>query len=152
MWFLRKHISFDQAELNLKQLQLLTGESAFLIRTFFFLIFGYTIVVSQMGNPWLFLWGGIITVIIYVTRFGYLRVTSRGRITPEVFIAPRGLINILLFLSIPAGLKSELINQYVLLIVFMLSLIMLIWGGISWRKPGSGKEFIEEAGEITSTL
>lgn len=150
--FMRKHIACDQVELNLKQLQLLTGESAFLIRTFFFLIFGYTIVVSQMGNPWLFLWGGVITTIIFVVRFGYLRVTSRDSITPEVFIAPRGLINILLFLSIPVSLRSELINQYVLLIVFMLSLLVLIWGGVSWRKPRSGKELIEEAGEITSNL
>ena len=149
---IRKHLDHTQVDVNLKQLQLLTGESAFLIRTFFFLVFGFTIVVSKMGNPWLFLWGFIIFVMIFVIRFAYLRITSKGKITPEVFIAPRGLINILLFLSIPTALLSDVINQYVLLIVFIFSLLLMIWGGISWKKPKSGKEIIEEVKEITWTI
>ncbi|MBL7137805.1 MAG: cation:proton antiporter [Bacteroidales bacterium] len=149
---IRKYLDHEQVDINLKQLQLLTGESAFLIRTFFFLVFGFTIVVSKMGNPWLFLWGTIIIVIIFLIRFAYLRLTSRGKITPEVFIAPRGLINILLFLSIPTALLSDVINQYVLLIVFIFSLLVMIWGGISWKKPRSGRELMEEVGEISSTL
>jgi len=149
---IRKYLDHNQVDVNLKQLQLLTGESAFLIRTFFFLVFGFTIVVSEMGNPWLFLWGTVIITIIFIIRFAYLRISSRGSIMPEVFIAPRGLINILLFLSIPASLLSEVINQYVLLIVFIFSLFLMIWGGISWKKPKSGKEIIEEVGEFSSTL
>lgn len=146
---IRKFLDHEQVDVNLKQLQLLTGESAFLIRTFFFLIFGFTIVVSKMGNPWLLIWGTIIIVIIFAIRFAYLRIMSKGRITPEVFIAPRGLINILLFLSIPTALLSDVINQYVLLIVFIFSLLVMIWGGISWKKPKSGKEIIEEVREIS---
>ncbi len=146
---IRKFLDHEQVDVNLKQLQLLTGESAFLIRTFFFLIFGFTIVVSKMGNPWLLIWGTIIVVIIFAIRFAYLRIMSKGRITPEVFIAPRGLINILLFLSIPTALLSDVINQYVLLIVFIFSLLVMIWGGISWKKPKSGKEIIEEVREIS---
>jgi len=149
---IRKYLDHTQVDVNLKQLQLLTGESAFLIRTFFFLVFGFTIVVSKMGNPWLFLWGTIIIVIIFIIRFAYLRITSKGTIIPEVFIAPRGLINILLFLSIPTALLSDVINQYVLLIVFIFSMLVMIWGGISWKKPRSGKEIIEEVGGISSTL
>ena len=146
---IRKFLDHEQVDVNLKQLQLLTGESAFLIRTFFFLIFGFTIVVSKMGNPWLLILGTIIVVIIFAIRFAYLRIMSKGRITPEVFIAPRGLINILLFLSIPTALLSDVINQYVLLIVFIFSLLVMIWGGISWKKPKSGKEIIEEVREIS---
>ena len=146
---IRKFLDHEQVDVNLKQLQLLTGESAFLIRTFFFLVFGFTIVVSKMGNPWLLIWGTIIIVIIFAIRFAYLRIMSKGRITPEVFIAPRGLINILLFLSIPTALLSDVINQYVLLIVFIFSLLVMIWGGISWKKPKSGKEIIEEVREIS---
>jgi len=150
--FIRKYCDHDQLNVNLKQLQMLTGESAFLIRTFFFLLFGFTIMVKEMGNFRLFLWGAIIIAVIFIIRFAYLRISTRGSITPEVFIAPRGLINILLFLSIPAHLASSVINQYVLLIVFIFSLFLMIWGGISWKKPRSGKEIIEEVGEISSTL
>lgn len=149
---IRSYLDHEKGDANLKQLQLLTGESAFLIRTFFFLVFGYTIVISKLGNSSLFLWGTIIIVIIFTIRFGYLRLTTRGKITPEVFIAPRGLINILLFLSIPTALLSDVINQYVLLIVFLFSLLVMIWGGISEKKPRSGKEIIEDMGEISSKI
>jgi len=134
---LQKYLSFEQVDANMKQLHLLTGESAFLIRTFFFLAFGFSIQINKLTNPWFFLYGGIIVAIIFFIRFSYLRMTTRGLIIPEVFIGPRGLINILLFLSIPAGLKSPLINQVVVLIVFILSLLVLIWGGISCRRSGT---------------
>ncbi|MBN1200062.1 MAG: cation:proton antiporter [Bacteroidales bacterium] len=150
--FIGRRIDHEKNDVHLRQLHLLTGESAFLIRTFFFLIFGYTIAIRKLENPWLLLWGSIIFILIFLVRFLYLRVTNRDKISPEVYIAPRGLINILLFLSIPSVYRSEIINQYVLLIVLLLSLLMMIWGGISMKKPRDRREMIDDVREFSSKI
>ncbi len=78
----------------------LTLESAFLIRTFFFVIFGFSISFASLYSLEIALNSLIIVAVLYAVRFLCLRFMARTHLFPELFIAPRGLITILLYFSI----------------------------------------------------
>ncbi|WP_205625360.1 sodium:proton antiporter [Flavobacterium sp. ABG] len=105
----------------------LIGEVAFLIRTIFFLLFGYTITTETVLNTSTLPFAlGIVAVIISI-RFIQLKV-SKTPISPLLFIAPRGLITIMLFLSIPLSKKVGFISNSLLTQVIILSAIVMMLG------------------------
>jgi len=108
-------------------LHVITLETAFVVRTFFFVVFGMTIVFSTLAS-WSVLGISLLCIaIIYVIRFLLLRVSLGPDINPQVWIAPRGLITILLFYKIPEYLKFDLFSQGILLFVIIgTSLIMTV--------------------------
>ena len=77
----------------------LTTEIAFLIRALFFLLFGFLIETAEILNIDTILWAILITAGIYLLRAAFLKF-MKIEFLPILFIAPRGLITILLFLSI----------------------------------------------------
>jgi len=85
----------------------LTLESAFLIRTFFFVLFGISITLSSLYDWRVAINGAVIVLILYGIRFVALRFIAPKHVFPELYIAPRGLITVLLFFVI---LKDERIN------------------------------------------
>ena len=54
---------------------------------------------------------------------------------PELFVAPRGLITILLFLSIPAKLQLPQLEGVLLLTVLLTSLVMTLGLQLAHRQP-----------------
>jgi len=110
------------------ELKSMTAELAFLIRTFFFLLFGYSIDVSLIFAGPVILTGCIIMVVILVIRYVFLRYISQTNIFPELFIAPRGLITIILFYSIPPSLISDRFNEGVLSFVILASGLIMMFG------------------------
>jgi NhaP-type Na+/H+ or K+/H+ antiporter len=82
-------------------LHVVTMESAFVVRTFFFVIFGLTISLASITNLEVTLISMAIIASIYVIRYVFLRVFIGKDIFPQLYIAPRGLITILLFYDIP---------------------------------------------------
>jgi len=78
-------------------LHLITMETAFVVRTFFFVIFGLTIDPETLTNPYDALVAGLIILSIYALRYVLLRIFIGKDIFPQLFIAPRGLITVLLF-------------------------------------------------------
>jgi len=101
---LKRFVQEKPLEKILDNLHLITQEVAFMVRTFFFVIFGMSIILAQV-----FHWSlPVITLIallaIYAPRFLGLKVTMGKDIYPEVFVAPRGLITVLLFYAIPENL------------------------------------------------
>ncbi len=124
------------------ELKTMTAELAFLIRTFFFLLFGYSINVNLIFDPQVLITGSVIMLVILVIRYVFLRYISRINIFPELFIAPRGLITIILFYSIPKNLISDEFNEGVLSFVILASGIIMMLGILF-----SGKKFsVEEEG------
>ncbi len=106
---------------------MITVESAFLIRTLFFFIFGYSLLVTVIFDLKLIITGSLILIILYGIRYLYLRFLLRTNLYPELFIAPRGLITILLFYSIPHKYSIGLISEGLLFyIILMSSIIMMI--------------------------
>lgn len=107
----------------------LTLESAFLLRTFFFVIFGYSITLSGLYSWQNAVYGLIITALLYLVRFICLAAFARKHLYPEVLIAPRGLITILLFFSIEKsqGIVIAGFDPGILLYpIFITSIVMTI--------------------------
>jgi hypothetical protein len=78
----------------------LTLESAFLVRTFFFVLFGISISIASLYDWRVAVNGICISLILYVVRYLSLRLLSKKNMFPELWIAPRGLITVLLFFVI----------------------------------------------------
>ena len=129
--FIYKNLSND-----LIQLHQLSAETAFILRTFFFVLFGFTINIYQLNDFNTIANGLIILGGIYVIRFAYLYFFQREHVLPEGFVIPRGLISILLYYSLPQQLKlPEIGTPYLFMVVLGSSLIMSI-GLMSSRKKG----------------
>jgi len=135
---------YEKLRSDLNQFLLLTAESAFIIRTFFFLIFGYIMDIHSLLN-WSVLMNGVIAVIvIYGVRALYLKYIAKHDLLPELYVAPRGLISILLFLDIPVGMKLSDTADGLLLFVILASSIIMTFGLIKNKKPqGSTSPFPE---------
>ena len=114
---LSKFINHDSVNNIQDGFKIIIQESAFVVRTFFFIVFGYYVALEKIIDPEFIVPIMVISLMllaaIYLIRFLILLPTLRTSTWPEVFLAPRGLITILLFFSIPETLlegNSELIN------------------------------------------
>ncbi len=112
-----------------------TTEAAFLVRTLFFLLFGYLINEQDVFNLHTLPLSLSVVGIILLVRIIQLK-TSGIHLAPLAFVAPRGLITILLFLSIPAGQSIPLVDGALIIqIILIMALIMM--GGLMIAKQGS---------------
>ena len=116
-------------------LHALTAETSFLIRTFFFFIFGLTIDFRLLADTEVLLAGGLIVIILFVIRFIYLKFFLHAHIFPELFFMPRGLITILLFYSIPAAYQLSKFNSGILFFVILTTSVIMMIGSISYGRP-----------------
>ncbi|RZM30089.1 MAG: sodium:proton antiporter [Pedobacter sp.] len=127
--FIYKNLSND-----LTQLHQLSAETAFIIRTFFFVIFGFTMNIYELNNQTVLANGLIILGTIYVIRLIYLKSFRKENSQTELFIAPRGLISILLYYNLPAELKvAEIGTSFLFMVVLGSSLVMSV-GLLASRK------------------
>ncbi len=110
------------------ELKLLTAESAFLIRTFFFILFGYTMNLNSLITPEVAITGSLIIACILFARFIFLLFISRTHLIPELFIAPRGLVTVVLFYSIPAHFISPAFNDGIIYYVIIVSSLIMMLG------------------------
>ncbi|MDG2311256.1 MAG: cation:proton antiporter [Flavobacteriales bacterium] len=122
---------------------LLTLESAFVIRTFFFVLFGATVVLASLTDLEVLFYGLTISVILYVTRFVFLRLFRPEDPFSLLYIAPRGLITILLFFQISSN-YTELVdtsfNGGILLVVILVTCVIMT---VSLMQKGTGIEPVE---------
>ena len=105
----------------------LTGEIAFLIRSLFFLLFGYLIETAELLNTETIIWAIGITSGIFLLRLIFLLIL-KIQVMPILFIAPRGLITILLFLTIPVSQTTELVNKSLIIQVIILTALAVMFG------------------------
>lgn len=125
---LKNYINLERIKPIFKDFYIITIESAFVLRTFFFVIFGLTISLISLVNYKVALHSIIIVASLYLVRYIFLKlILWRNSILPELFIAPRGLITILLFFTIPANHLIANFDQGILLYTILISsLIMTI--------------------------
>jgi NhaP-type Na+/H+ or K+/H+ antiporter len=119
--FLKKMIDTRAVYGILHNFRLVTMESAFVMRTFFFVIFGITISVSALLDVNVALISLLLVALFLLIRFVLLKLVVRKDILPQLFIAPRGLITILLFFSIPVELQVSSFNSGILLFVVLIT-------------------------------
>ncbi|HEX2901526.1 MAG TPA: sodium:proton antiporter, partial [Bacteroidia bacterium] len=117
----------DVLELEVKKLKELVTEAAFLVRSLFFLVFGYYIRTEDVLDLDSLVWAVGICVAIYGLRALWL-MGSRLKLMPLVFIAPRGLITVLLFLSIPETRMLPVFGQSLIIQVVLISSVMMMFG------------------------
>lgn len=83
--FLYKNLSAD-----LSQLYQLSAESAFILRTFFFVIFGFTMNIQELNNLPIIANGLFILISVYVIRIIFLKIFKKDAIAPILYIAHVG--------------------------------------------------------------
>jgi cell volume regulation protein A len=109
-------------------LHLLTGETAFIVRTFFFVIFGATILITSLYNLEVLKISSMLIASIFIIRFILLRVFIGSDFSPQIWIAPRGLITVLLFYAVPVSFQSDSFDPGILLFIILATGILMTLG------------------------
>jgi Kef-type K+ transport system membrane component KefB len=135
-WFNRIFI-YENFPKDLNQLTQLSGESAFIVRTFFFLIFGFSLDVQSLFHVEVLERGIAILVIIYLIRIVYQKIFIPGISWAEIFLSPRGLISILLFFGIPAEQKLQGLTDGLLFFIILATSIVMAFGLVAGREKKS---------------
>jgi NhaP-type Na+/H+ or K+/H+ antiporter len=123
---LKKLIDKDKLKPVFHEFHIVTLESAFFLRTFFFVMFGITISLASLVDIRVAIQSVVFIGILYLVRFVTLKLVMWNKdITPQLWIAPRGLITVLLFYTIPFKYYIPEFYQGVLLYAILVtSLIM----------------------------
>ena len=114
-------------------------EVTFLIRALFFLLFGYLMKKSEILNPETILWAVGIVIAIFLFRLILLRFLKLP-LSPLLFFAPRGLITILLFLSIPMAEVIPFVNSSLVIQVIILTAVVMMFGLMFSKKYMAAKK------------
>lgn len=121
----------------------ITAETSFLIRTFFFILFGYSITLNFITQSEVWVVGGAIVVALFVVRLLYLRFFVRTNVFPESFFIPRGLITIVLFYKIPPAYQLSTFNNDILFFIILTTSVVMMLGMIFYKKRPD--QLVEEA-------
>ena len=140
-----KLLNIEKVEEVLEDMKVVTAETAFVVRTFFFIIFGWSVYLGSLLSFKVFGIGVLILAIIYLVRALVLFLFNGFNINPQLFLAPRGLITILLFFAIPEELSIGVEFQGVLLFVILVSCLIMTWSLIAHKnKVAQIGEYEEE--------
>lgn len=124
----------EELETEVKKFKELTVEATFLIRTLFFILFGYLIETKDILNTDTLPLALLICVFIFLFRAVQLKLSGMA-FSPLLFIAPRGLITILLFLSIEPAQRIAAVNNALIIQVILITALVMMLGIMFSRKP-----------------
>lgn len=131
-----RHLQPDILNKEVHKFKELTAELAFSVRALFFLLFGFLIETNELLNTSTIIWALTITASIFIIRFILLKLFKLP-LQPTLFIAPRGLITILLFLSIPVTQATALANKSLIIQVIILSALVMMFGLMTTKKQAA---------------
>jgi NhaP-type Na+/H+ or K+/H+ antiporter len=131
--FMTNTLDVEETKKSLFEFHVLTSESTFLVRTFFFLFFGFSITMESFISPLPYFYALAILLIMFGARHLYFSIARFNfNTTPLVYMSPRGLISILLFLQLgtlnDTNLKTNIIDERVLLLVILFSMLIMLLG------------------------
>ena len=146
---LMKLLNEEKVDEVLDDMKVITAETAFVVRTFFFIIFGWSVYLGSLLSFKVMGIGLVILAIIYAIRAIVLFLFNGRDIITQLFLAPRGLITILLFFAIPEELSIGKEFQGVLLFVILISCLIMTWSMIiSKNKLAKIEEEEEEEEDV----
>ncbi|MFO7569604.1 MAG: hypothetical protein R6W75_07375 [Smithellaceae bacterium] len=128
-----RFINFDDFITELTSFRYITGEISFVIRSFFFILFGYYTSIADLLNLKNVTLSLFIVFCILLIRALFL-LGTRHSLSPLLFFAPRGLITILLFLSIPESMMLPFMNEGIISQVIFITIIIMMTGNIFYKK------------------
>jgi len=117
-------IMTDSLEKEVVRFKQITSELTFLIRSLFFMVFGFMIETKDILDIQSLKWALIIIGITLAIRAIQLKITSQ-KIMPLLFIVPRGLITILLFMSIIPEERIYFIDRNLILQIIVISTLLM---------------------------
>jgi Kef-type K+ transport system membrane component KefB len=119
------HLKNGFVPAEFSEFKLVVSESSFVIRTFFFVMFGYSIDLGMVIHREILFIGSLVLGILLVVRYFYLKFVAKIDLFPELYIAPKGLVSILLFYSIPPESLIPSVSRGVLFYIICVSSIVM---------------------------
>lgn len=114
---------------ELDKLKHLTAEATFFVRTFFFLLLGYSTDLRGLADARTWAVAVAIVGAVFVLRWPVVRLLSDGRgVRPLLWVAPRGLVTVLLFFNIPKEMVPAAFPPNALILVVLLSCGLMALG------------------------
>ncbi len=105
----------------------ITIEATFLVRALFFILFGFLMEASEILNLDTMPYAVAIVLAVGVVRWIALKI-SKIPFAPLLYIAPRGLITILLFLAIIPEHSIPFVNKALVIQTIILSVLAMMGG------------------------
>jgi len=140
-----KWVNEDALQNTLNNFKVVTLETAFVVRTFFFIIFGISITLGNLLSFRVFAISMLILGGMFLIRFVLIRLFERKNIGLKSLIAPRGLITVLLFYAIPTQFEIEGFDSGILLYVMLITALLMSYSLIQHSRRDVFEELVEEA-------
>ena len=112
-------------------LHVVTLETAFVVRTFFFVIFGASIALASLLSFHVLFVSLALLGSVYMVRWLFLRLFIGKDLSPQLWIAPRGLITVLLFYAIPEAHTNTAFDSGILLFIIIATGLVMTGGLIA---------------------
>lgn len=132
--FSSKIIDFEEFNADLSSFKNIVAEMTFIVRCFFFFLFGFYTSVADLLNLNNLLITFVISAAIFIFRALFFKTVLRMPLNPLVYFAPRGLITILLFFSIPSVMLLPFMNVGVITQIIFITILMMTFGNIFFQK------------------
>ena len=118
----------------LREFKIITLEFSFVVRTLFFMVFGFSMNLSLLTEERIIVAGLIVVLVFILVRLINLSIFLKSRLFPEVLIAPRGLITITLFYSIPEEYKIANFDEGILFFTILATSVLMMIGLMAYRE------------------
>jgi len=122
---IKKYFDGEEIDRLFGNFKMITEETSFVVRTFFFIIFGVTISLGTLVRMEVWLLSLSFMVVLFLVRYLLFLCVEKKNIFPQVFLAPRGLISILLFFGIPDNFKVPEFEEGALLLIILFTCLMM---------------------------
>ena len=122
---MKKYFDGEEIDRLFGNFKMITEETSFVIRTFFFIIFGVTISLGTLVRLEVWLLSLSFIIVLFLVRYVLFLCVEKKNIFPQVFLAPRGLISILLFFGIPDNFKVPEFEEGALLLIILFTCLMM---------------------------
>ncbi|MCW3786925.1 cation:proton antiporter domain-containing protein [Plebeiibacterium sediminum] len=137
--FMSKFLKEEKVKSVLSDFKLLTRESAFMVRTFFFFVFGLSITVAGIFKTKVVVGALVFLLIMFLVRWLLFKVIMKKSFMPQVFIAPRGLISVLLYFAIPDDFLINDFESGILLFVILGTSVVMAWALVHSKLGKTGR-------------
>ena len=128
--FVSHFVDFDKFKNDIDSFKKILSELTFLVRSFFFIMFGFYSDLAGLVNGRSLMLAAAITALIFLLRWSFFAFFFGKNSGKLVWFAPRGLITILLFMSLPDMFRIEIINEEVVTLVILMSIFVMMLGNM----------------------
>jgi NhaP-type Na+/H+ or K+/H+ antiporter len=128
--FIKTFIDFDKFKNDIDSFKKILAELTFIVRSFFFIMFGFYVNLTGLIDIHSVMLAVAITVFLFIMRWVYFYFFIGKDSVKLIWFAPRGLITILLFMSVPEMFRIDIINEEVVTLVILMSIFVIMMGNM----------------------